>query len=328
MVRHGVGLSSLVGRALSALAEPVFRTSRDKGNVGHPRDMQGAIGWTFSLLFFVCSGIANAKVIGVTPGVTVNAEEVWHILNCSTPLPAGNYTLNVAPKYGSVTYGNLNAPPVGCPPTGPSLPSVVAYYTMNITDPPAKSDYFQLQYILNGAVARTFDIYIYNSNLIGKELGGRDYPGKATAGACNCDGQNIVGGPANLPDNTGFGGGQFGGNAASTAGRSGELSSVPDTRNPNRAYVSTGMAVSSGNVFYSVTDYATAGQNPLTFTRYYNSLGSLATQIPLPQSGAHLLRSTGSGANSTNSTPYGGAKEVRVASFASFLHIERLNSSS
>ncbi len=36
----------------------------------------------------------------------------------------------------------------------------------------------------------------------------------------------------------------------------------------------------------------------------------------------------GSGANSTNSTPYGGANEVRVASFASFLHIERLNSSS
>ena len=31
----------------------------------------------------------------------------------------------------------------------------------------------------------------------------------------------------------------------------------------------------------------------------------------------------GSGANSKNSTPYGGVKEVRVASFPSFLHIER-----
>jgi hypothetical protein len=30
----------------------------------------------------------------------------------------------------------------------------------------------------------------------------------------------------------------------------------------------------------------------------------------------------GSGANSKNSTPYGGVKEVRVASFPSFLHIE------
>ena len=31
----------------------------------------------------------------------------------------------------------------------------------------------------------------------------------------------------------------------------------------------------------------------------------------------------GSGANSKNSTPYGGVKEVSVASFPSFLHIER-----
>ncbi len=35
--------------------------------------------------------------------------------------------------------------------------------------------------------------------------------------------------------------------------------------------------IASGNVVYSVTDYKTAGQNPLDFTRYYNSRGNLAT---------------------------------------------------
>jgi RHS repeat-associated protein len=32
--------------------------------------------------------------------------------------------------------------------------------------------------------------------------------------------------------------------------------------------------VATGNVFYQVTDYSTAGQNPLSFTRYYNSRGA------------------------------------------------------
>jgi RHS repeat-associated protein len=34
------------------------------------------------------------------------------------------------------------------------------------------------------------------------------------------------------------------------------------------------ISVGTGNVFEKVTDYGTAGQNPLSFTRYYNSLGS------------------------------------------------------
>ncbi len=35
--------------------------------------------------------------------------------------------------------------------------------------------------------------------------------------------------------------------------------------------------VGSGNVFEQATDYSTSGQNPLSFTRYYNSLSSLVT---------------------------------------------------
>jgi len=42
---------------------------------------------------------------------------------------------------------------------------------------------------------------------------------------------------------------------------------------PGAPQVGEPIAVGSGNVFTQVTDYATAGQNPLSFTRYYNSLG-------------------------------------------------------
>ena len=38
-------------------------------------------------------------------------------------------------------------------------------------------------------------------------------------------------------------------------------------------YVGEPISVSSGNVFYAVSDYETAGQNKLRFTRYYNSRG-------------------------------------------------------
>ena len=45
---------------------------------------------------------------------------------------------------------------------------------------------------------------------------------------------------------------------------------------PNTGEVSAGepIDVGSGNVSYEYTDYTTAGQNPLSFTRYYNSLGN------------------------------------------------------
>jgi RHS repeat-associated protein len=41
---------------------------------------------------------------------------------------------------------------------------------------------------------------------------------------------------------------------------------------PGAQHVGEPIDVASGNVSYSFTDYATAGQNPLTFTRYLNSL--------------------------------------------------------
>lgn len=43
---------------------------------------------------------------------------------------------------------------------------------------------------------------------------------------------------------------------------------------PGSPQVGHPITVGTGNMFEQVTDYATAGQNPLSFTRYYNSLGS------------------------------------------------------
>lgn len=37
--------------------------------------------------------------------------------------------------------------------------------------------------------------------------------------------------------------------------------------------------IASGNMFYSVTDYKTAGQNTLDFTRYYNSRGNALAEL-------------------------------------------------
>jgi Domain of unknown function (DUF6531) len=43
---------------------------------------------------------------------------------------------------------------------------------------------------------------------------------------------------------------------------------------PGAASCGEPIDLGSGNMFYQVEDYATAGQNPLAFTRYYNSLAT------------------------------------------------------
>jgi len=47
---------------------------------------------------------------------------------------------------------------------------------------------------------------------------------------------------------------------------------IPDI--DGQASTADPITIGTGNVFEHVTDYATAGQNPLSFTRYYNSLAS------------------------------------------------------
>ncbi len=46
-----------------------------------------------------------------------------------------------------------------------------------------------------------------------------------------------------------------------------------DCNYPNKCVAGDPINVGTGNVFEQVTDYTTAGQNPLTYTRYYNSQG-------------------------------------------------------
>ncbi|MGA8026598.1 MAG: chitobiase/beta-hexosaminidase C-terminal domain-containing protein [Bryobacteraceae bacterium] len=178
------------------------------------------------------SGVARAKVISAVPGVQVFAYGVWYYDNCTTSAGLGSFTINIQPKYGVATVGQTSGPIPGCPPGSPSLPLAASWYTMNTSSPPAVSDYFQLEFFLNGADYGPVDVYVLNGNIVGKELGGLNTPNK-------------------------------------------KMAAEP-------------IDVASGNVFYSVTDYTTSGQNPLTFTRYYNSLGHLATQVPLPEADLKL----------------------------------------
>jgi RHS repeat-associated protein len=72
---------------------------------------------------------------------------------------------------------------------------------------------------------------------------------------------------------------QLGPNPCSQCGASGNDSVGTVIDDVGQVAVAAPIDVGSGNVSYQHTDYTTAGQNPLAFTRYYNSLGGLPTGI-------------------------------------------------
>lgn len=61
---------------------------------------------------------------------------------------------------------------------------------------------------------------------------------------------------------------------------------------PGEPIVGQPITVSTGNMFEQAADYTTAGQNPLTFTRYYNSQGNTAPVATLASSLGVNWRST------------------------------------
>jgi RHS repeat-associated protein len=187
----------------------------------------GKAGWGLAVVLLLLSGVARAKVIGVIPGEPTQALATWYVASCTKSLPGGSYIFSVEPTNGAVMPGGGSGPAPGCPTGSPSLPYVSAIYTMNNGSPAPLFDYFQIQYILNGNVAETTDIFVYNSAFVAKVLGLFNTPNKQLAGEP--------------------------------------------------------IDIASGNAVYSVADYTTSGQNPLSFTRYYNSFGALAPQVPLPQ---------------------------------------------
>jgi len=250
----------------------VAHSRRNGSSAGPTRNLR----WlAYALMPAVLPGIARAqffKAIDVVPGVQTYAVATWYVFNCSTSGGVGTYTVNVQPMHGSLSFGQLSAPAPGCPQGSPSLPAVVAYYTWTDTTPGVATDFFELYYILDGEVAEVQDIDVYNTQAqLGKLLGRSpcDCAGAASAGGTS-DAQSQ--GPAGASGDSG-GSGQQG-----AYGNASPLMSLPNGNNAVRTSTSTD--VSSGNMFYAITDYVTAGQNKLDFTRYYNSRGSMAA-IPL-----------------------------------------------
>jgi hypothetical protein len=103
---------------------------------------------------------ALTKSINVVPGLTVNAVTIWYVSSCTQSAGTGSFEIAAKPAYGTVGFRSLSAPAPGCPAGSPALPATQADYTWTSTDPKAKADHFQLDYILGGQVAATIDINV------------------------------------------------------------------------------------------------------------------------------------------------------------------------
>lgn len=101
------------------------------------------------------------KSITVKRGVATRAATTWDIASCTKSSGTGSYSINTAPKHGTLSLGTASGPAPGCPAGSPSLPAATADYTW--TDGPsstATGDYFVLNYNLNGGVAGTANVSV------------------------------------------------------------------------------------------------------------------------------------------------------------------------
>jgi len=202
----------------------------------------------FGFCFASARASAATRVIWVpTPGTnayTIGAYAVQG-LNLCTPLNPTTGVLTVKPVNGgtaTVTPQTFNNNP-SCP--GVSFSGQATYFQYMATDGVSSGwDYFQVQYTTPiGSV--TFDVVIIE----GAGILGRRPPSPCKG----CEAMNgAVSGPQPGEDDFLDG-------------------SSADVSREGLAAVAAPIDVASGNVFYEHTDYTTAGQNPLSFTRYYNS---------------------------------------------------------
>lgn len=114
-------------------------------------------------LLMLASGAARAdftKTISVVPGVPYQAVTTWYYGSCSESLGVGSYTTNVAPTHGALSFSTVSGPVPGCAAGSPSLPAAAAFYTWAAGADGATTDYFQLYFELNGAVAEVIDVNV------------------------------------------------------------------------------------------------------------------------------------------------------------------------
>jgi len=131
-------------------------------NLPMRRASAAAIRWlVLPVMLVLLSDVAGAitKTIQVQPGVKTQALATWDYSSCSTIIAVGSYTVSIAPTHGTLSYSQLSAPIPGCPSGSPALPAALAYYTWT-GGAGATSDFFELDYIVNGAVAAVDDVTV------------------------------------------------------------------------------------------------------------------------------------------------------------------------
>ena len=206
-----------------------------------------------SLLLFSLPAEANFKTLTVQAGVETETVLAFSLTGC-TPVTPTNGTITVQPKHGTVVIvgGSYTTP--GCP--NVQFPGVQANYTWTDTSakPGSGSDAFHVRFT---SVEGTVDYDILISVGIDNEENGPGGPPVPTFPSCDTCPFTMAGdasgdSPADPAD------------ASQSLGMNGQvMAGAP-------------INIGTGNMFYSVTDYRTAGQNPLSFSRYYNS-GATAT---------------------------------------------------
>jgi RHS repeat-associated protein len=230
-----------------------------------------------SLPGHLCAQQSFSKTIYVVPNDQTFGVGVWELYNCSASAGIGSYTTVTAPMRGTIAFAEASLPAPGCPAGSPSLPAAITYYTWTDNTPGVTTDSFQLNFIFNGATQEVINVSVVNTQAQpGKTLGSpTNLPGKAT-NFCTCGftgGPDSAGGATQSPNSSAVGSGQ---SPAGDYARA-RPASIPEANNSIRAIGASD--IGSGNLFYAITDYTTAGQNNLQFTRYYNSRGNMAAMF-------------------------------------------------
>jgi YD repeat-containing protein len=229
-------------------------------------------------LLLPATSFAATKTIYVPePGVSTFAVATAAITfnldgscNALTPPTA---TITVPPQHGTTSTSGGSIVYAGeC--SGQAQPSTVINYTWTDTtgSPGSGSDAFHVHFASSvGNV--DYDIFIFEGTY-GKELGDKHPHDPCFGSTCqNCSAAagcdtaanagNDNGDAPEDPSGTLSNDGQTYAGEPAGGGGSGGGAYVLRSRNPIQA--------NTGNVYYSHTDYATAGANPLALTRYYNS---------------------------------------------------------
>lgn len=216
-------------------------------------------------LFFPIVAHANSKEIVVKAGEPTTATVAFAVTglgNC-TPVPGTTAQITVQPQHGTAVSAGGSFTLPGCP--GVSFPGVEVNYTW--TDvaglPGSGSDAFHVQFMGPPSIPQIIQVDVYVSEgSPTKTLGNCNRCNQGDPSGTGIPGQTYVGDPVDPGAESPF----------AQAGASPLFGGSPASA--GWLHLTGPVNPGSGNLFQQATDYTTTGQNPLAFTRYYNSQGS------------------------------------------------------